>query len=201
MPTAIIIAPGRGSYTKKELGTLSNIESTKLDIADHVRQSFGESSIRDLDSMDRYSTKFHVAGEHASTLTAAYSMADFDQISEDWDIVAVCGNSMGHYTALGLAGALPLEDSFVLIETMGSYQADGQVGGQMVYPLIDDQWVFQPEIKSRVDELVKDLPDLHISIDLGSQIVLGGSRSALNQATERHDDHIERNTELTDSPR
>jgi hypothetical protein len=46
---------------------------------------------------------------------------------------------MGFYTALHAAGALELLEAARLVETLGHYQAGRVIGGQLVYPLVDDE--------------------------------------------------------------
>jgi tripartite-type tricarboxylate transporter receptor subunit TctC len=62
-----------------------------------------------------------------------------------FEIVGVCGNSMGWYTALTAGGALPLADGVQLIETFGGWQRDNVIGGQV--PLL---WVSIPAAAQQV---------------------------------------------------
>jgi len=90
---------------------------------------------------------------------------------------------MGWYTALAVAGALPPADAFTLVETMGQYQANNVVGGQVLYPLVDAEWrpLPSPELASALAEI----PDLHWSIRLGGQAVIGGTQAALDALMKR----------------
>ena len=184
MPTAIVIAPGRGSYRKESLGTLQH-NSTTIDIADEVRKQNHRPTIRELDAKDKFSSRFHVAGENASLLTATASFSDFEQISSNYDIVAVCGNSMGHYTALGLSGALTTKETFELIDKMGGYQEKNQIGGQIIYPITNDDWTIDLEKQDMIQSLCHIVPDLYISIFLGGNVVLGGTKQALDIAVQK----------------
>jgi [acyl-carrier-protein] S-malonyltransferase len=132
-----------------------------------------------MDAASAYSSRLHVAGENASILTAACSLADRDALG-NVDVVAVIGNSMGWYTALIVAGALPLADGLRLVETMAQYQADNVVGGQLLYPLVDDAW--RPAPSPEMEALLGREPDLYESIRLGGQRVLGGSEAAIRTA-------------------
>jgi acyl transferase domain-containing protein len=142
-----------------------------------------------MDAAETYSSRLHVAGENASVLTATCTLADADRVAEagQVEVVGVIGNSMGWYTALTVAGALPLAEGLRLIETMGQYQANNVVGGQIVYPLCDPDWT--PETAEPVTSALRDIPGLYVSIRLGRQIVLGGTdeaiRSALRTLPER----------------
>lgn len=173
----VVVCPGRGSYTRESQGSLRPTPS--VGAADAMRRALGRPTPTEMDRAP-YSSALHVAGEHASILTAAASLADRDQL-RGVEVAAVIGNSMGWYTALVVAGALPLEDGLRLVETMGSYQAGNVIGGQLLYPLVDGDWrrLGSPEL----DTLLASTPDLHWSIRLGGQAVLGGSAAAIAHAT------------------
>ena len=103
---ALVLCPGRGSYGRTELGTLQGRPSAFLDAFDAHRASLGRPTVRELDAAERYSAKLHIAGEHASILTAGYALSDVEAIDPArLDVVGICGNSMGWYTALVAAGA------------------------------------------------------------------------------------------------
>lgn len=186
---ALVLCPGRGSYGRSDLGSVGDIVSPTLDAIDAWRARQGRPTVRELDGAERYQSRLHVAGEHASILTAGVSLADLDQLDPNRvRVAAVCGNSMGWYTALGYAGALGIEDCARLIDTMGAYQAPealGIIGGQIVYSLVDDDWHPVAERVEAVERAVAEIPDLHWSIRLGGQAVLGGTDAALAAFTER----------------
>ena len=185
----LVLCPGRGSYLKEDLGSLAGVVSPAVDRFEQLRRQAGRPSLREIDGAGRFDPNLHLRGEHASSLTAAISLADLEQISPDKaQVVGVCGNSMGWYTALGYAGALPMEDCARLIETMGAWQASDQhgvVGGQIVYPLVGEDWRMDPAARARVEQAVAEIPDLYWSIRLGGQAVLGGSEQALATAAQR----------------
>jgi hypothetical protein len=52
---------------------------------------------------------------------------------------------MGWYSALFAGGALDVDDAFELIETMGAMTRDGAIGAQVIYPLVDEQWLADGE--------------------------------------------------------
>ena len=182
---ALVLCPGRGSYSRAELGSLQGRPSAALDAFDAMRAARGLPGPRALDAAERFSPRTHIAGEHASILTAGATLADIEAIDRDrYDIVGVMGNSMGWYTALGAAGALSLAECGRLIETMGAYQQDNVVGGQIVYPLVDDAWRRDAERVAAVEQAVARTPDLFWSIHLGGQAILGGTDAALKAATD-----------------
>lgn len=182
---ALVLCPGRGSYSRDSLNSLDGLESAGLDIFDRMRAELGRPTVREMDAAERFVSSQHVRGENASALTAGVSLADLDQVNHDAvQIVGVIGNSMGWYTALGYAGALPMEDCATLIETMAQYQKGNIIGGQIVYPMVDERWQLDPEAVSNVVNVVAAHADLHWSIRLGGQAVLAGSEAALSFASE-----------------
>lgn len=185
MKRALILCPGRGSYSRDSLGSVQGLQSASLDVFDAHRSSLGRPTVRAMDAEDKFTSKLHVRGENASALTAGVSLADLDQIDTSaFEIVGVVGNSMGWYTALGFAGALPMQATAQLIETMGEYQAGNVIGGQIVYPCIADNWTVDTEKLNAVELAVAKIPDLHWSIRLGGQAVLGGTEEALKSAAD-----------------
>lgn len=182
----LVLCPGRGSYSRETLGMLQALpDAPSLAPLEAVRRAAGRPTVRELDGAPRFTPRLHLAGEHASILTAGASLADLDQLDPARvQVVAVCGNSMGWYTALGHAGALSLADCARLIETMAAYQADNVIGGQIVYPLVDDDWQPHPARIQAVQAALSRIPELYTSIRLGGQVVLGGSVAALAAAQE-----------------
>ena len=148
----VVLCPGRGSYTASELGYLSRPVpasmlselNAAIDRADGLRTARGNQTIRAMDGARTFSREFF-RGENASGLTFACTAFDFLRLDHaDLDIVAVGGNSMGWYSALFAAGVFGLDDAFDLIETMGGMTQNGQIGGQAIYPLVDDDWRTEP---------------------------------------------------------
>ena len=190
MKRALVLCPGRGSYSRDCLGSLSDLESKALDVFEETRASAGRPTPRQMDAETQFSSKMHIRGENASCLTAAVSLADLDQINRSaYQICGVMGNSMGWYTALGFAGALPMHDCARLIETFAQYQVDNIIGGQLVYPLVTDDWSIDPQRLNLVEQVVEETEGLFWSIRLGGQAVLGGTEDALRVASEQLPGH------------
>lgn len=180
---ALLICPGRGSYGRDNLGCLAAVHSPALDVLDAYRAALGRPTVRELDAAPSYQARSHVAGENASILTAGVSLADLDQLDpERIRPVCVVGNSMGWYTALGAAGALSLPDTARLVETMGQAQKDNVIGGQILYPMVGEDWRSDPTRAGAVARALAEIPDLFWSIRLGGQAVLGGTDAALAAA-------------------
>lgn len=156
---AAVLCPGRGSYTASELGYLQRpgpasarrpVEEA-LDRVDERRRRGGETPVRELDGADRFGS-VHLRGHNASPLTFACSAYDFLRLDRDrLRVVAVGGNSLGWYSALYCAGVFDLPATFRLVETMGDLTRDGGVGGQIVYPVVDDEWRRDGEREAAVD--------------------------------------------------
>ncbi|MCH4294819.1 ACP S-malonyltransferase [Shewanella sp. 3B26] len=190
----LVIAPGRGCYNKEELGYLKRLHGDKQDFIagiDAFRRHEGQKSIAELDAMDKYSFKLHTPGENASALIYACAMADFMDIDRDrFEIVAVTGNSMGWYIALACAGALDEEGAIGVINTMGSMMQDGLIGGQLIYPEMDDNWHTNPAATQMLDALLDEAEAtegcaLYTSIHLGGFRVLAGNEAGLKLAEAR----------------
>ena len=129
--------------------------------------------------------RLHTAGENASALIHGCAMGDFQAINKDeYDIVAVTGNSMGWYIALAVAGALNPEASIELINTMGSMMTDGVIGGQMIYPITDENWCIDNQVVTNIEQWLIEANsqqgcEVHISINLGGYTVFGGNKAGL----------------------
>ncbi len=180
MKRVLVVCPGRGSYGREQLRSMQ--PSPSVTEADAFRRSLGRPSPTEMDAADAYSSRLHVAGENASILTMAASLADADRLA-NVSVIAVVGNSMGWYTALAVAGALPLADALRLVETMGQYQVENVIGGQVIYPLVDDAW--RPLPCPELSAALAEIPDLFPSIHLGGQAVVGGSTAAIAALMKR----------------
>ena len=185
---AVVICPGRGTYNKEELGYLTRLHSDKTEIValiDDYRDSQGQMKVAELDSIENYSMRVHTAGENASALIYACALSDYQAINKDkFDIVAVTGNSMGWYIALAVAGALAQPQAIELINTMGSMMTKGLIGGQMIYPIINDDWQIDSEKEQQVLQYLAQANQqsgcqVYVSINLGGYIVFGGNKAGL----------------------
>jgi [acyl-carrier-protein] S-malonyltransferase len=185
--TAVVICPGRGTYNAPELGSLTRHfpDATLLTRFDALRQAEGQQSLTALDQAERFSLSLHGRGDNASGLIFAATYGDFLSIDAGAiDVVAVTGNSMGWYTALACAGAAAPEDGFRIANTMGRLMQEALIGGQTVYPWLDEDWVPDPARKASLLALVADIavrPDhsLALSIDLGGLLVIAGNDAGL----------------------
>ncbi len=185
---AVVICPGRGSYTKENLRYLSQFGGKIRDFIsdiDQRRSAIGEPTISELDGAAEFKPALHTKGEHASPLIYTCAYADFMAIDrEKYDIVAVTGNSMGWYLALAFAGSLDRMRGFAVINGMGSMMKNEIIGGQVIYPVCDENWVPSPKRMAVVHAAVEKINqregcEAHISIFLGGYIVLGANKAGV----------------------
>lgn len=162
--TAVVLCPGRGSYTASELGYLSGAApacvlaelNPAIDRLDNLRIDRGDPTVRDMDGAHTFSPELF-RGENASCLTFACTAFDFLRLDRNkLDIVGIGGNSMGWYSALFAAGTFSLDDTFSLVETMGGMTRNGKIGGQVIYPLINENWGVDPELATTVKTALED---------------------------------------------
>ena len=179
----VVICPGRGSYTRDTALYLDNYGSYAKEQINYMNAKRKLSNLPTLSELDksRFRAKLHMSGEHASPLIYACSVSDFLSIDQNkYDIVALTGNSMGWYTALGLSGVLSFENTYNLISTMGSMMLDGNIGGQIIYPLVNDNWKVDKSKKREILEMINS-EGAHISIILGGYLVIGGKQKVLDK--------------------
>lgn len=187
MKTAVVICPGRGTYNKSELGYLTRHfpDQGLLAAFDAQRRGRDQQTLAELDQRAAFSAAIHTRGDHAAALIYAASLGDFLSIARDRiEILAVTGNSMGWYTALACGGALSAENGFNVANTMGTLMQRALIGGQLIYPFVDEDWRQQPERRKRLVAIVEEINArtdhvLSLSIDLGGMLVLAGDEAGL----------------------
>lgn len=185
--TAVVICPGRGTYNASELGYLQRHfpDRALMSRFDAIRTAEGQDSLTALDGADRFLASRHTRGDNASALIYAATYGDFLSLDRQGiEVVAVTGNSMGWYSALACAGAATPEDGFTIANTMGRLMQTALIGGQLVYPWVDEGWVPRPTRKAALFALVEDIASrrdhvLALSIDLGGLLVLAGNEAGL----------------------
>lgn len=202
---ALVICPGRGTYNKEDLGYLQRLHPDKISIVENIdayRKLKGQVSIHDLDTAEQFNMRMHTAGENASALIYACAISDFQSINDDeYEVVAVTGNSMGWYIALAAAGALNPSAAIELINTMGSMMTEGIIGGQMIYPVTDENWVLDPQAVATTEHALAETNkradcEVYVSIKLGGYVVFGGNKQglkALEQALPKVQDRYPMN--------
>ena len=183
----VVVCPGRGSYSRDTNGYFNNHDnkaSSHLSLINNKRIKDGQLGIIELDSMS-FKSKIHMTGENASSLIYACSLNDFLTLDlNKYEIVAVTGNSMGWYSALAFAGALSYENGYDLVNTMGSMMKNKIIGGQIIYPITNKNWVIDKRIQQKVLNEIYEAR-AHISIILGGYIVIGGSNESLRKLLKK----------------
>lgn len=187
--TALVVAPGRGTYGKGELGSIARLHGTRFaDVIanfDAQRRDRGQPTVSELDGADRFSVATHMRGDVAAPLIYTATALDFLSIDrERYDVVAVAGNSMGWYSALALGGAVSVEDGFRISNAMGLNSQTHGPGGQILLQVVDENWRPVPGLREQLLGLVAAIaarPDhaLALSIDLAGMLVFAGDEAGL----------------------
>ncbi len=184
--SAVVIFPGRGTYGKEELGYLARHHGDKADFiasVDARRKAQGRTPVTALDNAKTYAASRHASSINASALIYTCALADFAAINrERYDIAAVCGNSLGWYLTLAAAGAVDAANAIRLVDTMGALMEEKGVGGQLIYPFVDEDWRPSNENSKAVSEALhagKTDGDAFVSIRLGGMAVLAGDEAGM----------------------
>jgi [acyl-carrier-protein] S-malonyltransferase len=191
LPRAVIVCPGRGAYTAASLGSLL-ADHPIVRRAEQVRSEYGLEPLLELDGAPHFDPARHLRPANASPLIFLASLLDVELAAADHRVTAVIGNSMGWYSALAVAGALPFEDAFRLVQEMAILQEeplpDGGQGGQVIYPLLDADWAPVADLRTAVAEVLADGNGtggrVFESIDLGGYAVLAGDERGVAHLLE-----------------
>ncbi len=177
----LVVCPGRGTYGADQLRSLAR-HAGHPDLArfDAMRSVTGSPTLGELDDAARFSPSLHASGKNAGPLIYAAGWLDFLSLDRNqFEVVAVTGNSMGWYTALACAGAVPAEQGFAIADAMGTNSGLHGDGGQLLLSLVGDDWRVETALRSEV----LDRATRHgamMSIDLGGMLVLAGTNAALD---------------------
>ena len=187
--TALVIAPGRGTYGKNELGSIVRLHGARFAdlIADFdaQRRDRGQPTVTELDGAERFSVATHMRGDVAAPLIYTATALDFLSIDrEKYDVVAVAGNSMGWYSALALGGAVSIADGFRISNAMGLNSQTHGPGGQILLQVVDEDWRAVPGLRETLLTLLADISAraghaLALSIDLAGMLVFAGNEEGL----------------------
>lgn len=185
---ALVICPGRGTYNRTELGYLKKYHADKIEFItaiDRYREQQQQPPVSELDRAEAFRASQHTRGDNASALIYACALADFQSIDpERFEIAAVTGNSMGWYLALACADALSPEAAIQLVNHMGTLMHQAAAGGQVVYPLVNEQWQPDPQLQADYEEAVARVAaepgaEVYSSIRLGGMAILAANDPAL----------------------
>jgi len=193
---ALLVFPGRGSYTSASLGSLDP-EHPLVRRAEELRAGYDLPPLAELDGAGRFDPRVHLAPANASPLIYLAGMVDAGALPPGTEPVVAIGNSLGWYTALAATGALGFDDGYRLVQEMSLLQQEplpaGGPGGQVIYPLTDADWVPDPAREEAVlSALRPDSEDdgaggaqVYPSIDLGGYAVLAGTEAGVARLVER----------------
>ncbi|MDZ3832164.1 MAG: ACP S-malonyltransferase [Sphingopyxis sp.] len=187
--TAIVVAPGRGTYGKGELGSIARLHGARFGarIADFdaQRRTRGQPTVSELDGAERFSVATHMRGDVAAPLIYTATVLDWLSIDRDrFDVVATLGNSMGWYSALALGGAVSVSDGFRIANAMGLNSQTHGPGGQILMQVVDENWRPVPGLREALFACVADIAarpgvGLALSIDLAGMLVFAGNEEGL----------------------
>jgi len=142
-------------------------------------------SLLELDGADRFEPRRHLRPANVSVLIYVKSMLDAAEAARTHELVCVTGNSMGWYTALAVAGALDFEGGFRLVQHMALLQEEGEPGGQVIYPVVDETWNEDPQLAAKVQAALDGAEgEAYPSITLGGYRVLAGSPAGISHLLE-----------------
>jgi [acyl-carrier-protein] S-malonyltransferase len=176
-----ILCPGRGAYTERTLRSLPEEPHPWVARAEELRASYGLPPLLELDRAERFRPAVHLRPANAAPLIWLVTMLDAATARAEHELVCVAGNSMGWYTALAVAGTLGFEDGFALVQEMALLQEGHAGGGQVVYPLVDEDWRLVPAREAAVEEVLAGSDEAFRSIALGAYAVLAGSDAGVAQ--------------------
>ncbi len=182
---AVLFCPGRGSYGRDELGFIGRHlregeVRDALTIADAARVTANRPTISELDAAERFRPGLHLDGTNAAELIYFSTMAHLEALRDDFEIVAIAGNSLGWYTALPASGALSAADGWRLVSTMARLQQRAE-GAQLLTTTIDSEWRPDPDLIAATDRALATVASrgddwfVARSIRLGGHEVLAGT--------------------------
>ena len=184
--SAVVIFPGRGTYGKDELRYLARHHGDKAGFiagVDQWRSAHSRTPVSDLDNAKTYAASRHASSINASALIYTCALADFASINRDaFEISAVCGNSLGWYLTLAAASAVNEANAIRLVDTMGALMEENGVGGQLIYPFVDEDWRPSKEREKAIADALhagKTDGEAYLSIRLGGMAVLAGDDAGM----------------------
>jgi acyl transferase domain-containing protein len=191
-PRSLLVCPGIGSYGPGSLGSLP-ADHPAVQAAEHIRVEYGLEPLLSLDAAAQFDPARHLRSANAAALTFMATLLDAERAMADHRLVAIVGTSLGWFSALGIAAALPFEDAFRLMQEVALLReqaaADPSAGGQVIYPLAGPDWRRSPDLEAAVIDVLADAGagERHVfaSIDLGSFAVLAGDGPGVARLVER----------------
>jgi malonyl CoA-acyl carrier protein transacylase len=181
MKRVALLCPGRGSYTEKSLRSLAAGDPL-VRAAEELRIEYELEPLLALDGAARFEPARHLRPANAAALIYVCTMLDARAVLERERVVCVGGNSLGWYTALAVAGALSFEDGFRLVQEMALLQEEGEPGGQVIYPVVGEDWRRSRAAEEAVERILASAPGaVFPSIHLGGYAVLAGTPEGVSR--------------------
>ncbi|HEX6654986.1 MAG TPA: ACP S-malonyltransferase [Candidatus Limnocylindria bacterium] len=191
-PRSVLVCPGIGSYGASSLGSLPG-DHPAVQAAEGIRLEYGLESLVDLDRAEQIDPARHLRPANAAALTFVATLLDAERAMADHRLVAVIGSSMGWFSAIAVAAALPFEDAFRVVQEVALLReraASGPgSGGQVIYPLSGPDWRRSADLEAAVLDVLADdgagERQVFESIDLGGFVVLAGDRAGVARLLAR----------------
>jgi malonyl CoA-acyl carrier protein transacylase len=191
-PRSVLVCPGIGSYGPGSLGSLAP-DHPAVEAAEAIRVQYGLESLLALDGAERFDPSRHLRPANVAALTFMTTLLDAERAMADHRLVTLVGSSLGWFSALAVAAALPFEDAFRLMQEVALLReqavADPAAGGQVIYPLAGPDWRRAPDLEAAVVDVLADggagEHQVFASLDLGSFAVLTGDAAGVARLMER----------------
>jgi malonyl CoA-acyl carrier protein transacylase len=194
--STLVVAPGRGSYQKQELGYISQNLSDTVEGAellagfDQSRIKLGLSTVSSLDQAPQFNFRRYQQADNAAALILASGFIDYQALQQScYQPAVITGNSMGWYTALACSGVWQSTEAMRIASLMAQYTSQSHYkddnGGQLIYPLVDEHWRPKLDYQQQVNALLARCSgQLYMSILYGGYAVLAGSSEAISLAMQ-----------------
>ena len=191
-PRSVLVCPGIGSYGPGALGSLP-ADHPAVQAAEAIRVEYGLEPLLDLDRAEALDPARHLRPANAAALTFMATLLDAERAMADHRLVAIIGSSLGWFSAIATAAALPFEDAFRLVQEIALLReqvaTDPGGGGQVIYPLAGPDWLRSPDLEAAVIDVLADAGAgerrVFESIDLGGFVVLAGDQAGVARLVER----------------
>lgn len=191
-PRSVLVCPGIGSYGAGSLGSLP-VDHPAVRAAEAIRLEYGLEPLLDLDRAEQIDPPRHLRPANAAALAFVSTLLDAERAMADHNLIAIIGSSMGWFSSIAAAAALPFEDAFRLVQEVALLReqaaADPAAGGQVIYPLSGPDWERSADLEAAVIDVLADEGagerQVFESIDLGNFVVLAGNQAGVARLVER----------------
>lgn len=182
--TTAVIFPGQGSQSQGMLEALSQSYPQVQQRFDQASQALGFNLwalVRDNPNGQLNNT----ANAQPALLTAGIACYDILRAETDLTPQVMAGHSLGEYTALCAAGAIPFEDAVKLVHTRGKLMQEAVPYGDGVMVAILG---LEDEVVAEICALVKDTVDA-ANFNAPGQVVIAGTHQGVAAAVQKAKEH------------